>query len=148
MAYLRKIPVGTRTVIDGTTGELLNCVEHTRTELIKDKEAFCVIYAKYLSIMEGFSAAEGKLLSWCCLNATLNTNMVTLNKYYKEQAAAAMGINKRTIENAIVTLHKQQALVRIASGVYRVDPEISWKGTVAERTKVLKIHLEWKIQNP
>ena len=148
MAYLRKKPIGTHTVIDGATGELLNCVEHTRTELIKDKEAFCLIYAKYLSIMEGFSAAEGKLLSWCCLNATLNTNMVTLNKYYKEQAAAAMGINKRTIENAIVTLQEQQALVRIASGVYRVDPEISWKGTMAERTKVLRIHLEWKIQNP
>ena len=115
------------TLLDGTTGELLNCVEQTRKELIKDKEAFCVIYAKYLSIMEGLSAAEGKLLSWCCLNASLNTNMVMLNKYYKEQAAAAMCINKRTVENAIVTLQKQQALVRIASGVYRVDPEISWK---------------------
>lgn len=148
MSHLRKTTIGTHTVVDGTTGEVLNCIEQTRTELIKDKAAFCIMYAKYLSIIEGFSAAEGKLLSWCCMNAALNTNLVTLNKYYKEQAALAMGLNKRTIENAIVAVQKQKALVRVASGVYRVDPEISWKGALAERSKVLKIHLEWKVQNP
>ena len=119
-------------------GELVDREEAGIDILVKGDEEFFFVYANHLDKLLQLKGNEMKVLLWCSMHTALNTNEIVLNKVIKGRLATAAGINLRSIDNSLNKLLKENMLRRTGTGVYLVNPAVTWKGKVSGKTNVVK----------
>jgi hypothetical protein len=145
---MKTVPVGVDTVIDSRTSEVLHQKVLTREVLVKDSEEWFNTYAKLVRVFCNLDGNEVKVLFWCALAATVNSNEVTLNLAIKTRMSAEIGLAVGTIENALGRLVSKGFMHRTARGVYHLDPDSTWRGDLKSRAKNIQVFLNYKIEKP
>lgn len=125
-------------------GELLDSSEDIKTHklVFNSKESFSFMYAFFLGLLDDLDNTTIKVLSWCSINCTYNSNIVNLTKPMCEKITSLYGIQYQTIKNSITKLKKKNILIALGSGTYCINPRYVWRGESKERLKTMKYILE------
>ncbi len=124
--------------------------EKTISYLVENEKDFYITYCKVLGLLKDLGLGEIKTLSWLVSNSSFNNNMVVVTSGVKKKIAEEMGISANTVNNALGPLVEKEILYRDTDsgnrrdGIYYINPEYYWKGSLAERKKMLRIALELK----
>lgn len=73
--------------------------------------------------------------------------MMAILKDDKERWAEEIGCSFRTIDNCLSALVKKKLLFSNSRGKYTLNPEYYFKGSSADRRKILNLRLEYEIVN-
>lgn len=136
--------------IDTDTGEVMD--EKTIHYIVENEKDFFITYCKVLGLLSGMKLGEIKTLAWLVSTSHFNNNMVVVTSGVKKKIALDMGISISAVNNALAPLVEKDILYRDSDsssrrdGVYYIHPEYYWKGSLAERNKMLRIALEMKKQ--
>lgn len=134
--------------IDSDTGEVMD--EKTISYIVENEKDFYITYCKVLGLLKDMKLGEIKTLAWLVSTSHFNNNMVVVTSGVKKKIALEMGISISAVNNAMSPLVEKEILYRDADsssrrdGVYYIHPEYYWKGSLAERKKMLRIALELK----
>lgn len=126
-------------------GELLDTQEVGVDLLIKGTEEFAFLFRDHLGALLKLDGSTVKVFLWCATNCQLNSNEIALNKHLKGKIAEESDMNLRSVDNALTKLVKKGLLHRIATGHYALTPMVSWKGKFTERTKNVKLFVNYSI---
>lgn len=127
-------------------GQVLD--EKTVSYVVENEKDFYMTYCKVLGLIKDMKLGEIKTLAWLVSNSHFNNNMVVVTGGVKEKIAADMDISVSTVSNSLKPLVKKKILYRgndvnaKRDAVYYIHPEYYWKGSLAERKKMLRIALE------
>lgn len=126
--------------IDTATGEVISTdvqVKHHKV-VVPTKEAFAFQYAAIIGELKELSGRDIKVLTYCAINASTETNELHLTSTVLGRIAEEFGSTVPSIRNSVSALAKKQILIPIKGGSYAVNPKYYWKGTINGRSKVLK----------
>jgi len=148
---LKQINTGTvvNNYIDMDTGELKDSDVYTKTHtiVVKDREQFAFQYASIIGCLNDLSGLAVKLLVYCSLHAEYNTNRVHLGKSSLEEVARDFDTTYDSLKQRITELVKANILIRIGSGMYRVNPRYYWRGEGPKRETVWEYVLRIECPN-
>jgi len=135
--------------IDQNTGELLDVelLDKSQTIIVDDSAAFSMLYGKIIGLVDGLDNTSIKVLIWSIINCSYNTNVVNLTKPMCTEIGKEYGLTYGSIKNAVSKLSKQNVLIAMGSGSYRINPRYSWRGNSNERKKTMKYVLEIECPN-
>ena len=130
--------------IDSDTGELLNFDVEVKTHkiVVEGKDQFAFMYSSIIGALNGLNGSDIKLLMFCSLNCTYNSNIIALNSHFLELISSQSGVSVGSLKNSLTSLHKKNILIKLGGATYRVNPRYFWKGENTERTKTMKFILE------
>lgn len=137
------------TYIDSETGEILDTdkeIKHHKI-VVDGREAFAMMYSSVIGAIEDMDRATVKVLVWCSLNTTYNSNIISLTKPMCNQITKDYSIQYNTIKNCITKLKRRNILIPLGSGTYRVNPKYFWKGESNKRRETMKYVLEVECKN-
>lgn len=148
---LKKIKTDTVTnnFINIETGEIIDTDTDTKHQkiVIKEKEAFCLMYGAVTGIVNELDKISIRILVWCATNCIMNSNKINLGKPMCDEITKLTGLSYGTIKNSITRLSKAGALISLGSGTYRVHPRYFWRGADADRMKTMRYVLEIEYNN-
>lgn len=123
--------IGTETYIKQDTGELTEM----QVISIQDRDAnFHKIWLEHiLSSIDIIGNQKTKLAFW------ILEHLDTENRLVMTQRAIAIktGISVKTVTETLKALIETNFLQKVQSGVYRVNPDIIWKGGKSDRLNIL-----------
>ena len=134
--------------IDTETGEVLD--EKTIHYIVENEKDFYITYCKVLGLLKDMKLGEIKTLAWLVSTSHFNNNMVVVTSGVKKKIAHDMEISVSAVNCALAPLVEKNILYRDndsasrRDGVYYIHPEYYWKGSLAERNRMLRIALEKK----
>lgn len=130
--------------IDTETGELIDTDVNVKTHkvLVESKDQFAFVYASLIGALKSLNGTDVKLLMYCSMNCSYNTNLIPLNSFFLEEAANQLDSSVGSLKNSIMNLTKKSILVKLGAGTYRVNPRYFWKGDRTERSVTMKYILE------
>jgi len=118
-------------------------------------EEFCQLYLKDNAEFYQLSQAEHCVLAVCMYlstyydkkKSTLIGNVVNCNSLFIDEAKKRTGLKESTIRNSIVSLSKKNMIIKDSKhrGVYFLNPEYFFKGSISDRTTVIKNIIEYQI---
>lgn len=147
-SYMKAIKVKTNSVtnnyIDADTGEILETEQEVKHQkiVVNSRRDFIMMHLPIIGLIDGLDNTTIKVLIWCGMNASYNTNTVNLTKPMCIDITKQYNIKYQTIKNSISKLSKKKALIPLGSGTYRVNPKYFWKGETAEKLKTMRYILE------
>ncbi len=148
--YLKKVETTKESlqVIDAETGELIETKSDSksRTILVNNEKEFYQLYYSINGIIDKLSLAESRLLLHLSMMCD-GENKIALPLYVKEEIAKSSTLHIQTINNCLTALTKKGIVIRVATGLYRVNPRYVWKRSQSERDKMLKYILEVECPN-
>jgi len=145
---LNTYPVNVETIMDSSSGEVLAQKVITRDVLVKDGEVWFIAYAKLVQAMLDLNGNEVKVLLWCALASTVNTNEVVLARHIKARMSVEIGLSIGSIDNALSRLVTKEFMRRTGRGVYHIDPDATWRGDLKSRAKNIQVFVNYKIEQP
>ena len=136
------------TVVDGTTGEVLQELEHSETTVKTIHTAeppFIKLYVEdmlYLSdVPRSLSGVMLSLLKRATYANAEDGLVVVLNTYVKDKILKECSLSKiQSLNNSISQLVKGNVLKRLGSGTYQFNPYLFGKG---EWTAIDNIRVTW-----
>lgn len=146
------------TTVDTETGEVVDLQKHEElnikaTRKIKDYPEFIMIYLKDIAgFLQIDNATQIQLLSIIWKESTFNNpetnqgNLIAILKDDKERWAKDLDVGIRTIDNAISALVDKDLLLREGRGKYKLNPKYYFKGSNTDRTKILKLQVNYNIE--
>lgn len=135
--------------VDTNTGEVIKTdqdVKHDKI-IVNGKEEFAVVYSAVISATEGLPPSTKALLIHISLKASVDSNEITLVKPVLEKLSKESEMSLSAIKKGISQLVDKKILIRIGSGLYRVNPKYYWRGSLANRNKTMKYVLEVECPN-
>lgn len=124
-------------VLDKETGELVEQTESKTWVVSGPGEEFFQVYTQVLGIICGIKQfAAVKVLCKFLEKVDFNNNIVEVSKAGKQKICQELGISTPTYYNAINQL-KELKLISGEGGMFTVEPELIWKGTIARRKELL-----------
>ncbi len=148
MSRLKTVPASIETVLDSESGEVLAQKVITRDILVKDNEEWLSAYAKLVRGLFNLDGNEVKVLLWCALAATVNTNEIVLARLIKQRMSEETGLSIGSIENALGRLVSKKFMNRVGRGVYHLDPDSTWRGDLKSRAKNIQVYLNYTLEKP
>ncbi len=130
--------------IDPETGELLDTEVDvkTKTILVETKEQFAFTYSSIIGALKNLTGADIKMLTYICLKAEYNTNIVVLVKPFLLKLSEEVDLSVETLKASVTNLKRQGVIIPLGSGAYRINPRYYWRGDSTERKNKLKFVLE------
>jgi len=134
--------------VDTETGELLEPTVEVKEHkiLVHDEKEFLQLYYSLTGLLDKMSLSESKLLFHLCFDCD-HENKIALPKGIKEGLAKRSGLHLQTVNNCLTSLTNKTILIRIATGLYRINPRYVWKKSQGERDRMLKYILEVECKN-
>jgi len=135
--------------LDSETGEIIETTQDIKHHkiIVEDKESFAIQYSNILGALKKLTGRDIKLLTYCSLNAEQNTNRINLTKPILEEISELFDSTYDGLRQSIVFLKKQNILIPLGSGTYRINPRYYWRGNLGERLKTMKFVLEVECKN-
>jgi hypothetical protein len=105
-------------------GEIINETTTIKTnlKLVEKEPAYIKLYLDDLTLLKQLSKMENLILHEIFKITQYNTNIVILNKFYRENICNSLDIKDQTVRNAISKFAKLDLLLKEATGVYRLNP--------------------------
>lgn len=116
-----------------------------RTQLVSTEPPYIKVYLQDISMLNDLGKHDNAILHEIFKISQYNTNLVTLNKYYRELICKALNTTDATVRNAISKLNKKQLLLKKGTGVYMLNPDLFGHGTW-ENIKGLRMTIEYTEQ--
>ncbi len=132
-----------REIIDMETGELLERYQ-TQDWVVKvNTDEFVFFYKKLFSVLKDISESDLRVFMAIMFRVDYSTAVIRLDKYIIDLICEDLGFKEGTVRNSISALSKKCILIKDNNfrGVYRVNPECSWKGNQSDRPKALRVLL-------
>ena len=148
MSTIKTISAGVERAVDPLTGEVLSEKALTRDILVKDSEEWFICYRNLMKAVLNLNSNEVRVLLWCAINTTVNTNEIVLARYIKDRMSAEIKIGIPSIDNALSSLVKKELMRRLARGVFHIDPANTWKGDLKTRARNITVYLNYKVEQP
>ncbi len=141
----------TREYVDCETGEIKSIeTQKVFTSRVKT-DSFYMTFIDYMSPIFKITKQSVKdLLLWMCKNADYNSGKIVLSSETRKQICKELDITNSTISNSIKIL-KELKLIEGKGGTFQINPQIFWKGELAERDKMLsneEIQITFSIGTP
>lgn len=136
-------------IIDIGTGELLDKYQ-TQDWVLKVKhDEFFFFYKKLFSLLKDTSESDVKVFLAIMFRVDFSTSVIRLDKYIIDLICEDLDFKEGTVRNSISSLSKRSILIKDSKfrGVYRINPECSWKGNQNDRPKALKVLLLEEIRS-
>jgi len=138
--------------IDKDTGEVVEIQQTVKRKVEKDK--FAMMYLKDISgILELNTKGEYKVMLSLVQRSHYNTNEVRIMKDVKLEIAEEVGLSYDSVRKSIINLTRKKIIVRKRDlqnnevrGVYILNPNYFFKGEDVERSKIIKLVLEYEIK--
>lgn len=130
--------------LDSVTGELIETHVDVKTHkiVLDSKDQFAFMYSTLIGSLQGLNGSDVKLLMYCTLNCTYNTNVVALNSHFLKLASQQTGVSLGSLKNSLTVLHRKNILIKLGGATYRVNPKYFWRGESAERVATMRFVLE------
>lgn len=128
-------------------GELLETAEVGVDILVKGTANYYTTFMDHFGSVMKLDGLEVKIFFWCAGNCQLNTNEIALNKHLKQRIADEAQVSIRSVDNSLSKLCKKGFMHRIAMGHYMINPMVSFKGNVSEKTKKVRFYINYTIEN-
>lgn len=118
------------------TGEIITT---SKTFTLKTSaESFYMTFVDNLAgVLQIKSLLDSKLLSILCTKAEFNTGIINLSASLRNEICLELKTSTQNISNSLNRLKKLE-LITGEKGTFKINPMIFWKGTLEERTKLLK----------
>lgn len=98
-------------------------------------------YYTFINMMSPFyeinCITDAKVLAYMCERCEFNTGIVKITPADRKALVALTGVMTQAISNAISRL-RGLGLISGGGGVYSVNPEIWWKGSMKTRSELLE----------
>jgi hypothetical protein len=135
--------------IDPESGELLATSMDVKEGkiVVESREQFSLVYATIIGALSELNGLDVKLLMYCTIHSSYNTNLIALSNPYLKYIAELYGSTPGSIRNSITRLCNKQILIKAGSGSYRINPRYFWRGTTPERERTMKYVLEVECPN-
>jgi len=105
-----------------------------------NRETFLQVYLDdFMSLMRIKEGSEYKIILWIGRNMNFDTNEIVLVKAIKERMSLDIGVNIRTISNAISSLVSKNILIPKGRCLYVLNPKFFFKGSLSNRNNLIKI---------
>lgn len=110
-----------KTDIDGVVVAEETTVTNT-IRIVEKEPPYMKLYLDDLALLRQLSKMENLILHEIFKITQYNTNIVILNKFYRDEIAKKLEIKDQTIRNAISKLSKLDLLIKQGTGVYILNP--------------------------
>ena len=115
------------------------------TQIVGTEPPYIKVYLQDLSRINDLGKYDNSVLHEIFKLTQYNTNLVTLNKYFREQICQALNTTDATVRNTISKLSKKGILIKKGTGVYMLNPNLFGNGTW-ENIKGLRMTIEYTEQ--
>lgn len=141
-SFLKPNLTESTTVIDGTTGEILEQSIKSFKYLANTKEDFFIAYTQLLSIFyTQLGLPEIKVYAYMLDNYNFNSP-IGININIKKEMSGKIGLAVGTIDNALGELVQKRLIYSTSRGVYKLNPRYAYKGSTKDRNSLLRVILE------
>lgn len=127
-------------------GELYTAEKRIQVVVEEDK-GFMLMYNYFFGLLHGIdSIVDVKVMMWIQENANYNSNVVTLNKFFKEKIREHTTYSLSAIDRSIAVLREKGFLIKDETcarcAIYNINPTYLWYGDSKKREGYLKMTLE------
>lgn len=131
----KKVHSHTDHVIDKGTSEVLDIIQHHYYTLNKKlKYVFIMDNKELLKILSG---AELKVFIALALRAEMDTGIIHINRYVRQEVAEDIGLtSEQTIADIISKIVNKKVLLNISRGTHKLNPDYAWRGNLKELEKL------------
>lgn len=137
----------------GEGGEIISGeIQHIKKVKLDE---FCQVYLKDNSEFYSLSKAESNVLAVCMYLSVYYDddeiqypgNKVNYDALFKDTVLKKTGLKEGTLKNTMMSLVRKDMLLRNPNykGIYFLNPKYFFKGTINNRTKVIKSITEYQI---
>lgn len=141
--------------VETTIDEEGNVKELKKTVRRKvERDKFAMMYLKDISkLFEISTKGEYRVLIALVKRSSYNTNEVRVAKDVKEEIAEETGLAYSTVHQSVAKLSKSEIIIRKKKdgkevrGVYILSPKYFFKGEEMERARVVKLVMEYSIED-
>ena len=128
------------TVVDSSTGEIMDHDAKVHTYLANTKEEFMLIYSSILGIFNKMEQSEIRVFSFLLQYA--DGTKFGVSKSIRIEIAAATELNERTVYNTIKVLETKKLIFKLPSGAYQINPRYAFRGSTSDRNKQMEVMLK------
>ena len=123
------------TTFNQSTGEIVTTSK--TISIPTSSEAFYMSYIENMSkIFDIKSLIDMKVLTKLSMLAGFNTGIVSLSPADRDDILNSVGINNQQMSKSLKSLVSLE-LISGSKGRYIINPAVFWKGSTAERTKLI-----------
>jgi hypothetical protein len=140
-SFLKPSSVTSQIIVDSSTGEVIEQSVHKTNYLANSKEEFYLTYSSMTMFLLNSSDTNVKLFG-SLISKYSSGDEFAITRGLKNAIAEQSGCSSRSLDNAVSYLVKNKYLVRVAHGLYRINPRHIFKGSSSERNSKLKAILE------
>lgn len=122
-------------LVDKVTGEVISTtIENiVKQKFVNGNDRFFMLFSNTLEIMKELDKVSLLVLLYFGIEATEVDLKFTATKFYKKKASLKLGMAYSTVVNAIQRLYRSDVIRRVDNGIYIINPEYFWKGTMNKR---------------
>lgn len=137
----------TRELIDYETGEA-RIIETSKFQSERiHADQFYITFFKYMqNYLKIKSAKTVFLISELCARAEWNTGKVLLPSGVKKEICSKIELDYHNISKHLKILESLGLIKKEDGGVYCINPKIFWKGTMADREKLLGRNYDFNVE--
>lgn len=140
-SFLKTGLVRNLTIVDSSTGEVLEETVKKYKYLAKNKEEFYIVYTSLIGVFKKLNSAEVKVYCHLLENYQVGTSIgvsATIRNIIGKDTKLSPG----TVANALGQLTEKKLVYSPQRGVYKLNPRYAFQGSTVERNKMLKMILE------
>lgn len=139
-SYLKTRVTQVETVVDSSTGEVLDVNIKKHSFIANSKETFFIGYSALIGAFMEMNQAEVRIFGYCLRYA--KGIQFDITKKIRLDISKHTGLNERTIHNNIPLLLEKGLLFKHESGLYQINPRYAYQGSTSERNDALKAIIE------
>lgn len=130
--------------VNKLTGEIINeNLKHkTKISVLETEPRYVKLYLDDLSLLNGLTQNQNNILLEIIKMTEFETNIVFLNKYNRERISKNIGSPDQTIKNCISDFSKKSILIKVATGVYKINPYLFGTGSW-QKIKGLRLTIDY-----
>lgn len=115
--------------VDKETGEVLQYESKKVCKKKVNSENFYMVFFDYFKNFNSLrrSAVNNNVLNELCKRAEFNTGIVNMSQKIRDAICTEFGISKTQLSNSLKAL-REDDLISLDRGEYKVNPQIFWKG--------------------
>jgi len=139
-----KSTVYSRSVMDGTTGEVIQ--KEWVTRKVVSNVHFVKVYFEDISTLFKLSHSSFRVLYSLAEYIEYNTNDFHLNRLRRVEISEKCQITLNTFNSSFAKLVQKNLVIKLGGSSYRLNPKIFFNGEEIERMKVLEFKITYDIK--